>query len=463
MSKTAKYKQLGQQLINNIENNAYSIDEPLPSLRTFCALHQISMTTALACYRYVESLGYITAFPKKGYFVTGLPTAQQHYQFPQFKAEPASFVRPKSQLKNLSQTLATAELDSTLIDSKRLSLSLTQACKHHDQLWGYASPEGEYVLRHALSNHFTHQGFALSASDLLITHGCLDAVQHAISVTTNHNDVILVSSPCYSGLLDLLCSLNRQVIEIPSNDNGLDLEQMENALRQYRVSACLLSANHQNPTGHSLTNTQKQKIAELAHTYQTPIIEDDVFRELSHTKVTPLPIKHYDRTGWVIWCGSFSKSLSAGLRLGWCAPGRFFDAFLKQLSIRTLGVNKPLQLAMANYINKGHYQQHLKHINQHLCAHKNLYLHYLQEQLPNNSSIYMPSGGMVLWLAIPALNTEQLAMKLAHQHIYIKPGTLFCNTSRYDHCFRLNIGLVPTDEVKAQLTIIIDEIKIQLS
>lgn len=463
MAKQAKYKQLGRALITDIENQIYQPGDSLPSLRNFCAIHQVSMTTALTCYRYVELKGYITSKPKYGYFVSHHFQSEVTYTFPAFQAKTKTIAPPVSDPAQDTQSLATAELDSQLIDTKLLNKSLATICKHHDEIWGYAATKGEMTLRHSLSNHFATQGFSVLAHDLTITHGCLDAVQLAVEVISNENDIILVSSPCYSGLLDILFMLKRRVLEIPSTDQGVDLTQMETALKTQKIAGCLLTSNYQNPTGHCLTNAQKQRIAELAYCYQTPIIEDDVFRELSHNNSVPLPIKHFDQHGWIIWCGSFSKSLSAGLRLGWCAPGKVYEQFTTQQKVRTLGSNKPMQLAIAHYIKQGHYLRHLKHINRQLAAHKHQYLTYLTPKLPKNCSIYIPAGGLVLWLKIPGLNTLLLSKELAQSGIYIKPGKQFSSTSLYNDCFRLNIGLILSEPVKAQLNTIANKINLKVT
>ena len=79
----------------------------------------------------------------------------------------------------------------------------------------------------------------------------------ALESVSQAGDVIAVSSPCYSGLLDILATIGRAVIEIPSTETGMDLVQLESALITQKVKACLFTANHQNPTGHSLGNEAK--------------------------------------------------------------------------------------------------------------------------------------------------------------------------------------------------------------
>ena len=471
MSYIAKYLQLAQIIIADIENERLKLNEKLPSLRTISQLHRVSMTTALACYRYLEQQGYAVAEEKKGFYVQKpfqMGSITSANLFPQFTSKITKILTDKhSANENISiYSLATAQLDEALVDKKLLSHCMQTVMKKYAFNLGYDTPQGELPLREQLATHFSQQGFTSKADELIITNGCLDAVVLALEVVSEPNDVIAVSSPCYSGLLDILSLLNRAVIEIPSTENGIDLIQLERVIKKHNIAACLITANHQNPTGHSLSHDQKQQLANLARKYQLPIVEDDVFRELSHQRIIPLPIKYYDQDGWVLWCSSFSKALAPGLRLGWCNPGRFLARYQQQRKIRTLGTNQPMQLAMADYLAKGHYVRHLKKVNRELFGHCKLYLSVLEQHLSEYLSkgrqgelnkqwqIYYPTGGLVLWVRIAELNTELLAISLAEQGVLIKSGHLFSTTQLYQDCFRINLGLVPNDDIFRQLKII---------
>ncbi len=100
----------------------------------------------------------------------------------------------------------------------------------------------------------------------------------------------------------------------------------------------------------------------MAATYRIPVIEDDVYLELGHGRITPLPAKHWDKEGYILWCGSVSKTLTAGYRLGGCLPGRYFDRYLQQRNTQSFGVSSPIQLALADFINSGQYRTHLRKI-----------------------------------------------------------------------------------------------------
>lgn len=456
MSSTVKYLTIAQQVIANIEKGHTEVNSKMPSLRVFCQLHHISMTTALACYRYLEKHGYIIAEYKKGYYVQPQKTEKGIINFPTFQSiVTTNITRPELRADVIGlPTLATAQLDAKLIDDALLKRSFRAITKQTDFTLKYDEVQGNKRLREQLSRYFSKQGFLCPYEELVITHGCLDAVLVALECVSKPGDVIAITSPCYSGLLDLLSVLDRAILEIPSTTEGIELMQLEQAMKGKKISACLLTANHQNPTGHSLSNQQKQQLVELATQYCIPIIEDDVFREISHQQTIPLPLKYFDQQGWVIWCSSVSKTLAPGLRLGWCLPGRFKSKFIKQRMIRTLGHNQPVQLAMADYIANGYYETHVKKINRALSAHCSEYIKFFQSNLPKESELFIPNGGLVLWIRFSKVNTEKLTAMLLKQGIHIKQGNLFSTTKLYQDCVRLNLGLVPSKEIYEQLKLL---------
>ncbi|WP_125557530.1 PLP-dependent aminotransferase family protein [Pseudoalteromonas rubra] len=464
MGKQAKYKVLAEQFICAMDGGEYPQDQPLPSLRQLSALHQVSMTTALACYRYLESLGYIRADPKRGFFPCSEHNPVPLTEHAQFNAQISTL--PKSPPRRLRSGFATAQLDANLIDTQQLRASLNRTMRGNLSMFNYGDPLGEPTLRRALSEHLQVQGFVLQEQALIITQGCLDAVKAALEITTKEQDVIAIPSPCYTGLLDTLSVMGRQVLEIPSNQDGIDLAQLESAMARQEIAACLISANFQNPTGHSLSTQQKQMLARMAKQYQIPVIEDDVYRELSHTGTTPLPVKHFDEDGWVIWCSSISKTLAPGFRLGWCAPGRFHQTYSDLIRVRSLGCNRPLQLALADYINRGHYVRYLRKLNQTLALQCNRYIQILTQLLPANIKLNRPQGGLVLWFELPQVDTQQLQAQLRDERIYILCGDAFSTTELYHNYVRLNFGQCLSSEIESQLirfTQLIDQNRCQKS
>lgn len=442
----ALYETLAQHFIEDIQTQRLPAGTRLPALRNMAKQHQVSMTTATKAYDYLQQMGWIYAQPQSGYFVASqledtafpsLTTKGVEQRDPKCFA-PLNGYNPASALFSpLGIAMISPDLQPS-VALQRCIKRVTRRAENH--LFRYPEPQGDVGLRNALAEHFRYSHLAFSAADFVITNGCIDAVKLAIESLTKVGDTIAINSPCFSGLLDLLAALSRKVIEIPISDKGIDLDHLETLLRQGLIQASLLSTSNMNPTGMTLPIEQKQALARLAAQYQTPMIEDDVYCELGHQKQPALPAKYWDKDGYVIWCGSFSKTLAAGLRLGWCVPGRYLAPYLKQHALTSLGVNGLIQSCMAEFINTGEYRTHVNKIRVVLNQHIHSYQQFLKAHLPDNAKISVPQGGIVLWVQIPGLNAVQLEKAANNRGIEIRSGACFSTHAFYHDCFRLNCG-----------------------
>ncbi|XPF94063.1 PLP-dependent aminotransferase family protein [Colwellia sp. RE-S-Sl-9] len=463
MKKQPIYKQLAKNIIEKISSGVVSHGDKLPSLRVFSVQQQVSVNTAIRCYEYLVDLGYVESEAKSGFLIRKPQHKAQLNEFPQFKGE-IKEVNKKLYSNNQNRSsftpLLTAQVSPEFVPINLLKSAFNKGfqTQNIDQFI-YSSAQGNQALINALIEHFSYKGFALKQQELLITHGCIDAVATALNVVSKPGDTIAVNSPCFNGILELLALYDRKVIEIPSTNSGLDLNQLSRIVEKHTIAACLFSSNFQNPTGHSLSAEQKQWLANFAAQHKLPIIEDDVFIELHHQGVMPLPIKHWDKEGWVLWCSSVSKSLAAGLRLGWCAAGRFSETFNYHNKVKNLGVNQPIQKGVAEFINRGHYARHIKKINQTLLVQIASYRRFLYAILPKNTVISDPKGGVVLWVKVPNIDTRLLEKHCLDEGIYIRSGYLFSTQKFYSDCFRINVGWPLTEQIKNQLKVLAQFLK----
>lgn len=448
----ALYEELAQQYIEHIQAGKLAAGDRLPALRVIAKQHSVSMTTATKAYDYLEEKGWAFAQPQSGFFVTDQALMTPEPLLPAFRTEqrnPKEFIPALgfSRVSRFFCPLGTAMLAPSLQPKTQLKRVIRRStARLADKMFFYPDVQGEQSLRHALSVHFQKDHFPFFAEELSITNGCLDAVRLALESTTKVGDTIAISSPCFNGLLDLLVGLSRNIVEIPSTAEGIDLELLEDYMRKKRIHACLFNTTHMNPSGISLSVQQKQSLAKLAEHYQIPIIEDDVYFELSHRGKPSLPVKHWDKAGYVIWCGSFSKSLAEGARLGWCLPGRYLGAYLERQRLTSYGVNYLMQTSMAEFVNSGEYRAHIKKTRLLLNQQIQQYRQLLSKHLPKNARISMPDGGLVLWIQIPHLDASLLEQKATKLKIDIRAGESFSTHAHYHNYFRLNCGW-PLDEV----------------
>lgn len=438
---TAKYISLSDMIISDIKLGRLCLGQRMPAIRQFSKMYNVSNTTTINCYQSLQELGWLQARPQSGYFVTQPFGKNNRPDFPQFISK-VSHPKSSIQIKEaLNSPFYVSLISPELVPFEALNRCTRQGNKRNQHLSHlYPEYQGMGSLRKILSQHFSEQYFPLDANKLIITNGCIDAVKTAIEVTTQPGDTIAISSPCFNGLIELLANLKRSVIEISCCDSQLDLNQLEQHLSDKTIKACLFSSNHINPQGICFSAQQKQKLAILAEKYQTPIIEDDVNLELNHCTTSPLPIKHWDKSGWVLWCGSISKTISPSYRIGWCDPGRYFNQYLINRSIQHFGVNQAVQNTLFEFIFSGQYSKHLKKLKLKLNQNVRDYHNLLRCYLPKQARISTPQGGLVLWVQVPQLNSQVLLNDAIKEKIYFRTGNEFSTIDLYKDCLRINIG-----------------------
>ncbi|GAK18828.1 transcriptional regulator, GntR family [Vibrio sp. JCM 19053] len=170
-----------------------------------------------------------------------------------------------------------------------------------------------------------------------------------------------------------------------------------------------------------------------------PVIEDDVYSELHAENDSVYPLRMFDDTGNTMLCSSFSKSLIAGLRIGWVAAGKRALEVQKLQLMSTLATSAPVQMTLVHYLTSRNYESHLKQLRKKLFERKSKMTVLLSELLPEAVKVLSQSGGYFIWLELPkhidALPIYREALK---GNISIAPGKMFSLTEQYDHCIRLN-------------------------
>lgn len=471
-----QYQSHAQQLAQKIYSGELVAGQRLNSLRQFAEQQQISINTAMSCYALLEAQGLIQAKPKAGYFVCirdqrGIAVLVPEH--PDFKSKPRSVSNLELQMEIFQAAndpnrvhLGSVQLSPNLIPIDALRRSIQRALKHsHPEDFLYSNRQGHLQLREALSAHWAEDGFYISKDDIYICNGCMAALSVLIQTLTQQGDSIIIPTPNYNGQLQLLATLKRNIVEIPASTEGIDLARLEHAMQHSGAKICLLTANFQNPLGFCLSHADKEQIARLAAQYQCYVIEDDIYAECSHAVQRPLPIQYWDKQGYVLYCGSVSKSLSPAYRVGWFS----LPARLKHLSATILthnvSVNTPLQLALADFIYSRGYRSHLNLLKPRLIKQLQQYRAWIIQCFASvDIRLNQPEGGYALWLQLPE-QVDGLAMyRYAQQQgINIVPGVLFGEDNRYNNYIRLNAGHELSEDIREAIQCLATWAKAQIN
>lgn len=466
---TFQYQRLAEQLSQKIYQHELQPQQKLSSLREFARQQKISLSTAQQCYELLEAKGLIYVKPKSGYFVSSRQYQSPVPESPKFESMPrrVSNLELQNQIQTASiqshlTPLGAIQLSPHLIPVDGLRRSLQRALKHcQPEDFLYCNKQGHLLLRQALSDHWREDGIYIAPDDIFISNGCMPALSLLIQQMSREGDSIIVPTPTFNGQLQLLAGLKRKIIEIPADHQGIDLERLEYFMQQGSAKLCLLTANFQNPLGYCLSNQQKQKIAELAQKYQCFVLEDDIYAECSFQKERPLPVRYWDQQGYVIWCGSVSKSLSSAYRVGWFCLGQQLQHLRPALLANNVGVNTPLQLGLADFIYSRAYREHLERLRPALMQQVEQYRACILEQFQGIPiALSQSSGGYALWMQLPNTITGLELYYRAQQYgINIVPGEVFGEDQRYQHFLRLNAGHALTDEIRQAIQQLADWVR----
>ncbi len=255
---------------------------------------------------------------------------------------------------------------------------------------------------------------------------------------------MVIESPTFYMALQALQRRGLKAIEVATDcREGVDLGSLARVLEKSRPAACWLMTNFQNPLGSLMPDGKKRELVALLARHDVPLIEDDVYGELYQGDTAPASAKRFDRRGLVLHCASFSKTLAPGYRVGWTAAGRF-AAQVERLKLTTLLTGTiPTQSAIADYLQHGGYDAHLRRLRRSLADHQAAMVRAVHRHFPDGTRVSMPQGGYFIWVEFPKqVDAVALFWAASAQGVSIAPGPMFSPRGEFRHCIRLNTGQV---------------------
>ncbi len=462
------YQDLAQSLADNIRQGTYAPGEKLPSVRQSAKNFHVSVSTVVSAYYKLESMGYIESRPKSGFYVRSAPKLS--FETPtrsQPEAKPSA-VTGQEMVLNLVKAandpnilqFGAAVPDSDFLPIKLVSQAMKKVCHHQaDTISHYEFPPGNPELRRQIARRMSGFGCEVSADDIVITNGCQESLRLALRACAEPGDIIAIESPTFYGLLQVINSLRMKAIEIPTDPNtGISISALEMAIDQWPIKACVTVPTFSNPLGFSMPDDHKRRLNALLAERDIPLIEDDVYGELSHRHSRPKPLKAFDPYDNVIYCSSFSKTLSPGLRVGWVSSKRYYKQLEYLKYVSNLSTSSAAQLATLDILQSGRYDLYLRRAGQQYAYAVDQLTSAIVRLFPPGTKVTRPEGGFVIWVELPyAIDTFELANRLIPHGISIAPGRIFSTTDKYNHFFRLSCALKWNRETELAILKILHE------
>lgn len=444
------YHRVADQIHALIRAGTLRAGERVPSVRRLSRQQGVSVATVLQAYQRLEDAGVIEARPQSGYYVKRAAAPM---------AEPAPSKPPRRALavevNALADVMMSAGQDPKMVtfgsacpngdmfalERVRRVLS-SRARRDRHALGRYGLPPGSEALRRAIARRALEWGCRIDHRNLVLTNGCMEAINLCLRAVTRPGDTVALESPTYYGFLQILQALGLKALEIPTHPrSGISLEALDAALDAHDVKAVLVMPNVSNPVGATMADSAKKRLVEMLAAKGVPLIEDHIYTELSFDAAARRAAKCFDRTGNVMLCSSFSKTLAPGLKSGFIEPGRWRDAVRMLKFVASGGNSELVELTLAELLESGGYERALRQLRRRFEQQVDAARGVIAESFPRGTRVTRPTGGFILWVELPkACDSIELFEKLLERGISIAPGPMFSATQRYRNCMRISVG-----------------------
>jgi DNA-binding transcriptional MocR family regulator len=457
-SAQAVYLQIRDRIRRLIESGALQPGDQLPSIRSLAESAHVNKLTVIEAYSVLEADGLVQARQGSGYFVSPPPIAcpqsvsASHFAPPQevivseqqggsyFNFYMSSLAAQQhTDMINLSGGFP---MDSGLEDLTKIARRAVKQVG--STLFNYDLPQGQLALRQQISRMLVQRGLEVTPDNLIITNGSKQGLALGLHYYVEPGDWVIVESPTFHGVLEILSSLKARVIGIPMTAEGMNLELLEQYLHTHRPKLIYTISTLHNPTGVTTSQSHRSSLLRLAQRYDCKILEDNAYEGL-HFESVPPPIKALDQQDVVTYLGTFSKTLMPGIRVGYMVvTGEHYLPLVERKLLHDLHVSTVSQAIVSEYLASGHYRRHLSHLQSKHQQSRNAMLSALERYFPPEASWTVPNGGIFLWVQLPAdVSMPAICQAALSDHVLVADGTwCFPNRQGYN-AMRLNFSHKP--------------------
>ncbi|MFK3797143.1 PLP-dependent aminotransferase family protein [Pseudomonas sp. NPDC088444] len=463
-SKTPLHEQIKDFIINKVSTGDWYVGFKLPTQRELSELFQVNRSTLKSALEDLTADGILDTNGKGGTFV-------KNNTWTLFTKSSAPDWRRYLKSDRLSQNLditqsihnyeyssdlirlSTGELAQDLFPREEFNKTFQSISDSNFNL-NYNHPKGLLPLRESLARYYKDIGVDVNPSQILVVSGAIQAI-YLISVgLLPRGTSVLCEVPSYLCSLNIFKSSGVSLSGVQSEFDGVDLTALRSAFKKNRTSIFYTIPYFQNPTGTRLSDRKRRELLALCHDYRLPVIEDDTYRELYYDDIPPLPLKASDDFQSVIHVGSASKSLCAGLRVGWIIGQEEIIDKLADLKMQIdYGTSTLSQLIFNNLLVSGEYQKNLARLRHLLREKRDVMLNLLEDGFSDLATWNSPTGGFYVWLKLKPKVCLSAVFEHCIQHgVLINPGYMYDRES--EDTIRLSFSYAGVTDIEKGLKVL---------
>ena len=335
-------------------------------------------------------------------------------------------------------------------EMKKVVVKVLDECG--EQALQYSASQGYLPLRNQIAQRMNEKNKTnVKAEDILITSGSQQALDFAGNVFLDEGDIVLCESPSYLGALNAFKNYQPQIIEVPTDENGMIPEELDKILSENdRVKFIYVIPDFQNPTVITWSLDRRKEFINIINKYEIPVLEDNPYGELRYEGEYLPALKALDTKGLVIYLGTFSKIFCPGYRMGWtCASKEILSKFIISKENSDLQTSTIGQRDISKYIDEYDLDEHVDKIRDTYRKRRDCMLKAMEEEFPKEVSFTHPKGGLFTWVTLPKeINAQELMKKCIDNNVAYVPGGFFFPSGNRENYFRLNYSSCKEETIK---------------
>jgi len=323
-----------------------------------------------------------------------------------------------------------------------LSESMDRVVKNYgSKVFQYSITAGLPQLRAYIAERYNRRfNMGVDENDIIITTGSQQALDLLAKAMIDVGDNILIEKPGYLGAIQAFSQYEPQFVPVELNNNGMDMDKLENILKERKIKFGYVVPNFQNPTGITYSQETRNRFYELMEANNFVLIEDDPYGELRF-KGEHLPYIAGGKTPFSVVLGSFSKIVTPGMRLGYmiCKNPQLLKAANTAKEAADLHTNIFAQYVIWDYLMHNDLDEHIKKIKALYREQSGQMLDAIDKYFPKNISHTIPEGGMFMWVTLPeGQSSMELFKKAVANKVAFVPGDPFYVDMKDTNTLRLN-------------------------
>lgn len=441
------YKQLADSIASLAKEGVLSANSKLPPIRKLAEHLGINPVTVVTAYKHLEQKQIVYSRVGSGTYISPLPI--EEIPTPVVNKNIEAFEHLPSLDNAINFTLTS--LPNTLFPVDAFKKAFNEILDNEQGgAFGYTDSMGYEPLRQILCRYLASYGIQTTADHVQIISGAQQGIDIISKALLSYGDIVFVEKPTFYGAAGAFLSRGAKLTEIPLEEDGLQMERLEDLLKLYHPRFIYVMAYFQTPTGISYSMEKKRKLLELAEKYDTYIIEEDNFYDFHYDKVTPTPLKALDYKNRVIYIKSFSKILMPGLRMGLMVlPKRIQGDVVKAKYTTDISTSGFIQKALAQYLQENGWENHANAVRHYGSEKYRKAISMAAKYLPPSVSFFHPKGGVNLWLKLPdSVKAEPLCNRMLEKNVLVSPGSQFYIGSAENHHIRLSFAALTDDKIE---------------